>query len=198
VPRFSFYLHRPSAVFHRIGRSIYERRHPGQPWLAPEAIRILEKVLRSDMTGLEWGSGRSTAWLARRIGSLTSIESDPDWFARVRTSLAEQAISNVDLRLVTVPASDDERTAAYWTPNAYAMAAESFAGGSLDLVLVDGFYRQNCVGRVLGKIAPGGYLVIDQSDHLADLSAWGVPPDWTLIHHGRRMRDTTIWRRPES
>lgn len=192
-PRPGFYLRHPTAIAHRLWRFAYDLRHPGHPWLAPKAIQILDRALTAGMRGLEWGSGRSTLWFAQRLGGLTSVESDPAWHAKVTQQLRAGGHTNVDLRLIEIAETDQN----YWEPNDYVMVSQEFEDASLDLVLIDGLFRQTCVGWVLPKVRPGGYLVIDQSFHLPDLSHWGVPAEWEMLHRGTRMLDTTIWRRPD-
>jgi putative heme iron utilization protein len=53
---------------------IDEFLHPNWPWLTKEAILLLERLLRPDDIGLEFGSGRSTIWFAERVEKLISIE----------------------------------------------------------------------------------------------------------------------------
>ena len=194
--RLGFYLRRPTAVLNRVWRAWHDRRHPGAPWLSPVALRILDERLDRSMTGLEWGSGKSTVWFAQRLAYLTSVEHDPAWHARVTGLLREAGVTNVEQRLAPAPPRGVTEQQ-YWAPSPYVLVADDFAPGSLGVVLVDGLYRQNCVARVLGKISPGGYLVIDNSRAVPRLQDWGVPEDWELVHHSRRrFQDTTIWRRP--
>ncbi len=184
------------ALPHRIWRAAYNARHPGAPWLSPQAIRFLDDHLNVEMRGLEWGSGRSTVWLSKRVGALTSVEHNPQWYERVRAGLAEAGADHVELRLVEIPTDQAEREAQYWE-NPYVAVADAFADGSLDLVLVDGAYRQTCVAVALGKVKPGGLLVVDNTAHLPRLRDWGVPASWPIeVASARRFRDTTIWRRP--
>jgi predicted O-methyltransferase YrrM len=184
------------ALPHRIWRALYNARHPGAPWLSPEAIEFLNANLSHDMRGLEWGSGRSTLWLGHRVAQLTSVEHNPEWHERVTAMLAEAAANNVELILVPIPSEQTERDAQYWE-NPYVAVADRFPDAGLDLVLVDGAYRQTCVAVGLAKVKPGGLLVVDNTAHLARLSDWGVPSDWPImVQSARRFRDTTIWRRP--
>ena len=48
--------------------------------LDAQAISILASVLRPSDNGLEYGSGRSTVWFARRTTSLISVETSRLWF----------------------------------------------------------------------------------------------------------------------
>lgn len=67
------------------------------PWFAPDAIRWLDKRLTKDMTVLEFGSGGSTPFFARRCKRVTSIETSPDWFDTVKPYLESKNIDNVEL-----------------------------------------------------------------------------------------------------
>ena len=44
-------------------------RTPERPWIVPASIGWLRRRIRSDWSVLELGSGRSTAWFARRAGA---------------------------------------------------------------------------------------------------------------------------------
>src|SRR5215467_1856777 len=44
----------------------FEILQPDAPWLTRTAVRILESALMPQHRGLEYGSGRSTVWLARK------------------------------------------------------------------------------------------------------------------------------------
>jgi hypothetical protein len=190
--RLGFYARRPRSLLIAIRTGLYNRLHPGEPWISAGAIAFCRTHLRPDMRGLEWGSGRSTAWYARRVAHLTSVEHNPHWHDRVREMIT--GAENVALRLVPAPESTD----AYWAPdNPYVGVVDEFEDESLDFVVVDGLYRQACVLRALPKIAPGGYLLVDDTRHLARLEDWRVPPSWPVVYaSGRWDTDTTIWRKP--
>jgi predicted O-methyltransferase YrrM len=146
----------PRYVYNRARQVAYERAHPGDPWLTPAAIRLLEPMLRRNDHGAEFGSGRSTAWFARRVAALTSVEHDKRWHDVVSAGLKAGGISNVDYIL----APEDQPTER-GGDSAYARVALSFPDASLDFALIDGHYRDYSAKFVLPKIRPGGMLVID-------------------------------------
>lgn len=190
-------LRSPRLLAHQVRAWIYELRHPGDPWWAPSAIRLLERELKPSFTALEWGSGRSTRWVAARVAHLTSIEHIPAWHARVRSQLAHAGIDNVTLHLHPLPEGADAFGASFWEETAYTMAAGSFPDESLDFVVVDGACRMPCAWRALPKIAPGGLLLIDDTLHLGSVDAWKIPANWELLHGpGPGVWATTIWRKP--
>lgn len=191
--RLAHLLRHPGLIGHALWRRWYVRRHPDHPWWDPAAIEVLSQRLRPGMTAFEWGAGRSTMWLAARVGHLVSIEHDRGWHARVRARLDEAGVANVDLRLIETT----ERGADHWAETPYVMAVADMPASSLDLVVVDGLYRQHCVARSVPVIKPGGYLVVDNARQLPSPADWGAPGDWPLIHlSARRLRDTAIWQKP--
>src|SRR2546421_12637639 len=103
----------PRYLFDRLRVELYERRNIDKPWLTPQAIDLLSTMLLPSDVALEWGSGRSTCWIARRVKHLTSVEADGNWAARVREMLAEQNIANVDYR--HCPVADEEERASEYT-----------------------------------------------------------------------------------
>jgi hypothetical protein len=188
-------LLRPVYLARRAAYELHVRRHPDEPWLTPSAIAFLDRELPRDGLGLEWGSGRSTAWFGRRLSRLVSIEMDAEWFESVRAKVA--GIPGVDLRHVRLDHPREEPTRrCYEQLPRYVSVIDEFPDGSLDFVLVDGHYRQACVLAALSKLRPGGLLAIDNTDWLPD-DDWGIPAAWPLVHRSANVVTvTTVWRKP--
>ena len=126
----------------------YERTHPNSPWLTQTMIKVLASWLRPEDSGLEWGSGRSTLWLALRINRLISIEHNKSWYRRIESKLKEKGLGNVDYRL-------------YENPSEYISFSEQLPHESLDFVLIDGIARDKCALAAIPILKLGGILVID-------------------------------------
>jgi hypothetical protein len=188
-------LLRPSYVARRLAYARHVRRHPDEPWLAGPAIAYLDQELPRDGVGLEWGSGRSTAWFGARLARLVSVEMDAGWFESVRAKVS--GLSHVDVRHVPIEHPRDEPTRPHYEPAPrYVSVADEFDTESLDFVLVDGHYRQACVLRALDKLRPGGLLAVDNTDWLPD-EEWGVPAAWPRVHRSSNVITvTTVWRKP--
>jgi predicted O-methyltransferase YrrM len=146
----------PHYIRARTRQAIYQRAHPDAPWLTPESIRLLDSMLQPSDIGAEFGSGRSTLWLARRCAHLTSTEHDEAWHARVSGLLIRQGITHVDYRCH--PRDEPDATG---DQSAYAQVAKFLDNESIDFALVDGLYRDHVTLFLLPKIRPGGMLVID-------------------------------------
>ncbi|NEO32995.1 MAG: class I SAM-dependent methyltransferase [Symploca sp. SIO3C6] len=142
----------PRYLANRISLAIYEKQHPDHPWLTQSAISILSNYLKKSDIGLEWGSGRSTAWFAARIKYLVSVEDNYEWYQIVRKKLDHLNLNNTHYLLAT----DRE---------SYIGAADNFQDDSLDFVLVDGRHHRNtCAVKAVSKVKTGGVIVLDNAN----------------------------------
>jgi predicted O-methyltransferase YrrM len=161
----------PRYVYHRTRQMLYQRGHADAPWLTPDAIRLLESLLRPADRGAEFGSGRSTLWFAARVAALTSVEHDEQWDDTVSARLNERRLANVDYILAR-----PDQPVELGGQSAYARVALGFPDASLDFALIDGHYRDYSAKFMLPKIKPGGMLIIDNVN-------WYLPsesraPNW--------------------
>jgi predicted O-methyltransferase YrrM len=145
----------PKYVSDRLAQMSFQRRNPTAPWIAATMVTILDQWLRPSDSGIEWGSGRSTLWLAQRVGSLHSIEENAGWHARV-TELLDGGGLRGKVDLQHLPIGDEDSSVA-----PYVIAANRFQSGSLDFALVDGALRDHCASAAIRLLKPGGILIID-------------------------------------
>jgi predicted O-methyltransferase YrrM len=145
----------PRYVVNRIGDLLYQRTHPGDPWLTADSIKLLDTLLRPADRGVEFGSGRSTLWFAPRVATLTSIETNTQWHEKVTGQLKDRDVSNVEYILIPV----DQPTECGDGPT--AQIASAFPDASFDFALVDSYYRDHTAKAIMPKVKPGGMLIID-------------------------------------
>lgn len=108
------------------------------PWLSVAATAYLGRLLRLDMHVLEHGSGGSTLWLAERVATVDSVESNPLWLNAVK----DKATANVTL----------------WC---------SIPDGQFDLLLIDGEpleERADWLRNAHNLVVPGGVVVLDNAN----------------------------------
>lgn len=148
----------PAYVAARIRLHLFERTHADAPWWPRPMIEIMDQLVRPSDVGLEWGSGRSTRWLGRRIASLTSVEEDETWAARTR-----EAVKDLPVELLLLP------------KDRYVGVVDRFADASLDLCVVDGDMRDACAKAALPKLKPGGMLFIDDVQRYLASAATRTP-----------------------
>jgi predicted O-methyltransferase YrrM len=192
-----FWIRRPHRLAARFRYWVWERRNPDKPWLTPGAVSFLDSHLTADMVGIEFGSGRSTTWYARRLNRLTSVEHHEGWYHHIQKQLVDEGITNVEYRLL--PLDDPESApeeAAYPQLPRYVAAVDEFADDTLDFAVVDGHYRTTCIRAVLPKLKPGGFLLVD------DANMWPgnrppIPTDWKEVSRTTNgIKFTVIWEKP--
>lgn len=137
----------PRYIYNRVRLLIDERLHPDWPWLTKEAVLLLDQLLKKDDLGLEFGSGRSTVWFAKRVKELISIEHDEKWFNWVLKRLKEEKLNNVKYYLK----SEAD----------YLDIFKEIPDNSIDFVLVDGLRRDEAALLSLVKIKTEGLLIVD-------------------------------------
>ena len=162
----------PQYLRYRLQAALRATLHPKEPSLTPQAVRELERRLTHDMVGVEWGSGNTTRFFARRTRHLTSFETDTSYYHWVAGTLRAEGLDNVDYRLIAhdFEGEDDEQE---MHRNPVVVAADQFADESLDYALIDSAPRGCLSRRIATKIKPGGVLILDNAN-------WYLPPPATL------------------
>jgi len=175
----------PRYVVNRLAEMRYRSKNPGLPWLTEQANSILDTYLKPSDRGLEFGSGRSTAWLAERVEHVTSVEHNEQWFAIVEKMFAERKIENVDYQFCPkVESTEDPGGSKYVT------ILDKFEVASLDFVLVDGIYRDHCASLALDKIRPGGMLIVDNAERYFPRASYS--PD-SMLRRGQPIGP--LWKK---
>lgn len=195
-----FWLKRPQMAIARIRYWIWEKMNPDKPWMCPGTIEFCESNLSSSMTALEFGSGRSTRWFSTLVGHLTSVEQDPQWYEQVEQELAAAEIANVNYLLVPLdhPAEAPERDEYSPVPN-YVAVVDSVPDRHLDFAVVDGHYRNTCIKHLVKKIAPGGYLLVDDVNMWSSLESLPIPPQWRVADDSTNgIKRCIIWQATRS
>jgi SAM-dependent methyltransferase len=192
----------PRYLVDRSLNMVSERLHPDWPWLTPQAVQFLELWLRPTDRVFEWGSGRSTLWIAHRVRAISSVEDDPVWFQWGRAQASRQALRNIDLKFRV-------------DPKAYAAAIQELAE-DFDLIVVDGQEREKCALAAISRLKPGGILLVDDAQwflpsrsrtlYSRSLAEGPASPewaefarhvaDWRLMWATNGVHDTVMWVKP--
>ena len=121
------------------------------PWYTFPAIEYLSQLDWSGADVFEFGCGNSTLWWSNRAKSVTSVESDREWFELVKGRIG----NNCSVHFET----DADR---------YAEYVSRFDG--FDVIVIDGIFldggRLKCTERSIESLRPGGLIVLDNSDWL--------------------------------
>jgi predicted O-methyltransferase YrrM len=138
------------------------------PWWVMTAGAEIDEFLRQRPHSrvLEWGSGASTVWLSRRSSEVFTLESDPDWAARVRALIP--ATVQLILREAprrTLPHSLRSRRLGFRSCDFrdYVEAAQAIPG-AFDLIVVDGRAREACFRHAHTRLTEGGVILFDNTN----------------------------------
>lgn len=120
---------------------------PAVPWLGPDVIPFLDRLLQPDWKVCEHGSGGSTLWFAERVAQVVAVESDHDWLGKVEAAIP----ANVEL---IFSESQD--------PPKKLLRRKGF-----DLLLIDGMPVDDRAGWLDAAeklVRTGGYVVLDNAN----------------------------------
>lgn len=119
------------------------------PWFTPDSIHYLDTLCKSTDTVLEIGTGGSTLFFARRCKTVLAIETNPEWYAKMKTIFEEKNITNVIYLLISDQNLIEEKLA----------ALSGFDIASVDSVY--GFNRSRFLNIILEKQSLLSTLVLD-------------------------------------
>lgn len=141
------------------------------PWLTKDSINFIRKNIKKTHNVLEFGSGASTIFFAKHCKKIISFESGGysvrlnnlkrsfDWYKLLTKKIENLKISNVELYLV------------HGYPQSsilYKHILSSLPNNFFHWVLVDGTNRRLCIEKSIEKLVNGGYLIIDNYDHIPE------------------------------
>lgn len=177
------------------------RKYRPAPWLTPPAIEIFDTILTTNMTGLEYGSGRSTLFFSSRLRHLTSVEHNRDWYEKVRELTV--GLDNVELTLIEPDSQSlDKRDFGIegFVPKSkyesYYNFVCDFEDASFDFILIDGRARVECCINSLPKLKSGGILAVDNSERDRYQPIFTILKDWQKVETTNGLTNTTIWFKP--
>jgi predicted O-methyltransferase YrrM len=193
----------PRYVLHRAELELRQRRRPDDPWLTGDAIAFLDQWVQPGDRCLEWGSGRSSRWLAARGLQVSTVEHDAGWAEQVEAQARSVGPGSIDL----VHVGEDDI-------DGYVGAHSHLGAHSVDLALIDGIHRAQCAVRAAGAVKPGGLVIVDNVERYlpsrsrSPESRGGTGPDddwaafdgavqgWRRYWTTNGVTDTAFWFRP--
>ena len=144
----------------------------GEPWIVPEALSLLKTFVKPDWRVFEWGSGGSTVFWSRNCKGVIAIEHLDNWIERTKQMLIDFNCPN-NWTLHYAPA---DMTVTQEHYRNYANAILQY-DTQYDLIYIDGeaTSRKWCLEHALTRVKKGGYLLLDNSNWLAD---YDFGTDW--------------------
>lgn len=145
------------------GMSVYGRQiRKGQiirlrsiPWVNPDdgkkIIEFMDAVLDKDSNVLEFGSGGSTVWFAKKANSVVAFEHNPVWHRAVIEKLERMKLENAKVVLAPEYPRGIFR---YLSKDTY------------DLILNDGKRRPECCRYAMAALKRGGYFITQDGSNV--------------------------------
>lgn len=147
------------------------------PWMTYSTIHYLESLNLANCNIFEWGSGNSSLYLAARAKSVISIESNPDWYAYAISHKRENLTTKLrDASQYCDVINDEDR--------------------DYDVIIIDGdiFRRLECACVASQRLAPGGIMILDNSDWLPHTAEYLRKQGFTQIDFsGPGPINTYLW-----
>lgn len=170
-----------------------------RPWWPYYATIWMTEQLSPGARVFEFGGGGSTLWLEDQGAEVVVVEHHGEWARQLVAALAPG--TRVVERSTGAAGSVTSAVEPGFFDN-YVAAISDEPDSSLDLVIVDGRARVECVRRAMPKVKPGGLLLLDDTGRTRYSSAVALLAGWEQrIFRGLKPGDhwpaeTSVWRRP--
>ena len=185
----------PRYILDRAILKLNEVKQPNSPWWTKEAVQIMDRILKRTDNVLEFGSGRSTIWLANRCNQITAVEHDKLWAEKVRNLAEGQGVS---INMI-VPEIRSDIWNEYEKESTLYVEHLSIKEKKFDVIIVDGLFRGSCAKSALELLSANGVILVDNvnwylpSDSRSPTSVASLSPpknaDWQYF-----VEQTKLWR----
>ncbi len=118
------------------------------PWNTYPFIKFIEPRLSKELSVFEFGGGNSTIWLAKRVGSIYSVEHDKEW----ADSLQKKIPSNAKIVYKNLTSNGEYSKEVISTNKKY------------HIIIIDGRDRVNCIKNSINCLTDDGVIIFDNSD----------------------------------
>lgn len=136
------------------------------PWWTHPFLDVLETWDLKDKVWLEFGGGRSTAWLRSKCAWVNTIESNSEWAAQAKRDCEANNLSNGEIFYADLPDGIQERKNEYFglIPIGFRHL-DKIEKVDYDIISVDGIWRYECLQWALDHFkGRGGILIADNFD----------------------------------
>jgi hypothetical protein len=116
------------------------------PWYTYPAIEYLNGIDFQGMVIFEYGSGNSSFYWARKAKFVYSVEHERKWYEEVKGAIAGNQVIELC-----------EKETDY-------VKSITRLPGKVDVIVIDGLYRQACAELVRDHLADDGIVILDNAD----------------------------------
>ncbi len=116
------------------------------PWYTYPAFEYLNQLDYQDKDIFEYGAGNSSLFWAKKARSVISIESDKEWYVSLK--------SKMDSNQILLLFEEEQEYV-----NSIFKGQKKY-----DVIVIDGVHRLSCAEVAVQCLAPGGLIILDNSD----------------------------------
>lgn len=131
--------------------SISSNREP-IPWYTYPCIEFLQNKSFVNKSVLEFGSGQSTLYWAKRANNVIAFEANKEWYDRIKNNMP----SNVDLYKVTNETKEK-------CLNQITSKLENY--DLFDAIVIDGLFRESLIPISINRLKTGGIIIFDNAQN---------------------------------
>ncbi|MBL6864155.1 MAG: hypothetical protein ISQ90_05145 [Rhodospirillales bacterium] len=121
--------------------------YPSSPCIVYGAKKVLDSIIDNNMLIVEFGSGQSTHWYAKRCQKIISHETSEKWFVKVKQNLLRAGCFNANV--------------IKWDGESISQEIKTL---SPDLIIIDGIRRDICVDYATKVAKDSTWIYLDNSD----------------------------------
>ena len=134
-------------------------------WINYKSIKLLNKLIKKNNRVLEYGSGASTLWFAKRCKKLTSIEHDKIFYQEVKKIIKKKKIKGNYSFIEPEKLRDSYKSHKIKDVSfkKYVLKGNSIKK-KFDIIFIDGRCRVKCLKNSLNLIKKNGIIVFDNSN----------------------------------
>ncbi len=154
-----------------------------RPQWSAEATQEIEKLLNKDMVVFEWGSGFSTAWFAKRVNQVITVDDDINWSKRAEKTCVAENVHNVDFSIYH--ADDYRYVESFWWFSELC---------TIDIVLIDGLHRTKCFEYASKYLKSGRLIILDDSERKEYHGSFNISGIDKIAEYGNQQL-TAIFRK---
>jgi len=168
----------------------------GFMWTSYPLHQFLHSLNLKGKNVLEFGSGGSTVFFLKRKANLLTFEHSNVWIEKLKPKL--QKYDNWKINPVNYVSRETVQNA----HEEYLKGLEAVRDNFLDLVLVDGRHRVECIRASIPKVKKNGYIILDDSDRPEYLEAFELLKEWesSVVSGYAYMSDfkthPVVWKKP--
>ncbi|MBY0426253.1 MAG: FkbM family methyltransferase [Cytophagales bacterium] len=161
------------------------------PWNSYAFIDFIRPRLHDKLSMFEYGCGNSTLFYSKLVGSITSVESDLNWYNRIKALAPENS---------TIIFESLEKG-----HEGYVKTVQN-TQKKFDIISVDAYFRSECVEVSINSLTDTGVLVLDDTNTNYYESVLGKLQDagfkridfWGLSPLVKDKKATSIFYRKEN